>query len=347
MMTTSCSSVKQCCPHHALCNTCHSSNSAKGASHGSFVFMQVEALLYPRCRLTCAVSAIMHTDKGAVSLQTLLGYSIQLHDASYMQQELETLVAAINRHLSHVNQAPVSLQNDSHPSVFATTVLSGNIAMKAAEQDALLCEQQDAVRAVNFPLGGNWVSIDKIDATTARLSTVSLSPMHAFVASETLNSGRDVSVPTMRARFLCLLVPNVCHISMLYATVMFIVAYWAVMFAYSSVGSSRMYTNVLPYWCLALYLCMWGADMLGSSVRAVAGLEISPDGRFWKIERSLTSPPFQNGAPLERYAMWWTRVVAEGSMDDLQGCEVGTSHRENQSCLESSACVMLLSPVVA
>jgi hypothetical protein len=177
-------------------------------------FLQAGALLYPPCRRKCSASAELHTAKGAVSLHDLLGYrvwafvrdTVNSENLSFMQQDLETLVATINRHLSHVNQAPVSLQNDSHPSVLTTTVRRRKFAMKAADQDSLLREQQHEVRAVNFPLRGRWVSTDKVDASTARLSTVSLSPMHASAASKTPDS-RDVSVPTMRARFLCCHVP--------------------------------------------------------------------------------------------------------------------------------------------
>jgi hypothetical protein len=125
-----------------------------------------------------------------------------------------------------------------------------------------------------------------------------------------------------------------------------VVTYWAILYAHPFVEGSCTYMQVLPYWLLALELCMHGAAMLSLSVRAVASLEISPDGRFWMIERSLTSSPFQKGAPLESYALWWTRVVAEGSTDDCQGCEVGTSLHKKPCCPDRFACVMLMYPVV-
>jgi hypothetical protein len=296
------------------------------------VHLQILALFAPPRRQTCPVSAAIVTDKGSVPLQSLLGYHAQIHDASYWQQELETLVAAINRHLSDVNQAPVSLQNEAQPCFLTADWLVNNVPWKGSEYETLWNGYEEAVRTVNFSREGRWVSNECVVACDVQLSGVSLSSMHALAASEASDSGRGVSVPTMRARFLCWHLPNACLHRMFYPSVMIIlsvissITYWALMYALGSGEVYCTYTNLFPYCFIAVVVCTHGAAALGMSVRAVASVEISPDGKFWKVERSLTRPPFQQGAPLESFALWWTRVVAEGSTEDLHGCEVGASN---------------------
>jgi hypothetical protein len=206
--------------------------------------------------------------------------------------------------------------------VFSTTAPKRGFATKAAEHDALLCEQEDAVRAVNFPLSGRWVSTECMDASTARLSTVSLSSLHAFAGPETSNSGRDVSVPTMRARFLCWHVPEACFkvLASMFVDTMFIAS--ILLGTHPDFGFTCAYTIVVPCCLVAVALAAQAASIILASVLGVATVEISADGRFWKVERSLTSPPFRLMAPLDSCVLWRTRVVAEGSTDDLQGCEV-------------------------
>jgi hypothetical protein len=296
------------------------------------VHLQIVALFASPRRQTCPVSAAILTDKGSIPLLSLLGYHAQIHDASYWQQELDTLVATINRHLSDVNQAPVTPQNDAQPDFLIADLVVYNLPWKGSEYETLWNGYEEVVRTVNFSREGRWVSIECMDAREVQLSAVSLSSMHALAASEASDSGRGVSVPTMRARFLCWHLPNACLHRMFYPSVMIIlivisiITFWALMFALQSGDVFCTSQNLFPYCLVAGAVCVHGAAVLGMSVRAVASVEISPDGKFWKVERSLTRPPFQQGAPLESYALWWTRVVAEGSTEDLQGCEVGASN---------------------
>jgi hypothetical protein len=298
--------------------------------------LQMVVNSYPPRRLACtvitpvttcfsSVAAVLRTSEGSVSLDALLGHMIHRQDAAFVQQEYETLVATINRHLTAVLGEPVAIQNDTHPSVFAAVSGKRKLKLAEVEHDAMLTHQQDAVRAVNFEVNGRWCSSDCPHFTAARNTKVSLSNVHACM--DDVSTVQDRSKSTAHVDFLChhKLIPVVGGL-----------VYWVTIVGLATVLFKPSYPQSTAS-CMpeVLWQCMLIALLFASlagfylvmNLKLVVRVEVSLSRRQWKVQKYLASPPLHlisvwRGMPLHTFIHRCTFVVAEGSTEDLMGCEV-------------------------
>lgn len=300
--------------------------------------MQIVAKAYPPKRLGCSsitgcspkvggVTAVLHTAEGSLPLDVLLGHLIHVHDASFIQQNFETLVATINRHLSAVHGAPATTQNDVHPSPLATISAKGKFPMSVDQHNELLSQQKDAIRAVNFQQGGSWRSSDALDASTARTTKVTVHPMHAYMTGGANHAMHDGSKDAMHVKFLGVHVPTTCMCVLALILISEGAVILSILPSHADKQGSCMHAVIWQCMLLLFAVVSGWAFAVAGHMRRVVCMEVSPCGSFWKIQRSVASPPLNTvsmwkSAPLDSYIMRWTGVVVEGSTADLSGCEV-------------------------
>ena len=271
-----------------------------------------------------------HTSKGALPLAWLLGPYFYPRDASFVQQEYETLVATINRHLSAVQTTPVAIDNDAQPSVFTNIApRSKKSRLTQNEHDALLKEQRIAVHTANFRRGDRWLSTGSVDASSVR-------PVVAYVSGDPLD---DVTNTTTEILFTSSISAGVG--ALVWVLPGLVLAVLPVLFVYIALKlwiawmTEEADSDVLALmWRAMLLLLLIGVvvalSVLETNVRSVVRMEVSPSRRYWKVQRSLGRPVMRqcsgaklgSFANLKDYVMCWTQTVAQGSLDELLGCEV-------------------------
>ena len=320
--------------------------------------LQIVAKSYPPKRLGCSsitgcspkvsgISAVLHTAAGSLPLDVVLGHLVHVHDASFIQQDFETLVATINRHISAVDEAPVAIHNDVHPSPFASISARGKFPMSVEQHNALLTQQNSAVLSVNFQRGGIWVSSDSLDASTARLTKVSVHPMHAYMTGSDVDAMHDSNKGTMHVKFLGIHAPTTCMIALCLLVVAEGAMFLIILPSHPDAHGSCMHAMIWQFMLLLAAECIVVVMAVLVHMRRVVCMEVSPCGRFWKLQRSVASPPLNilsmwKFAPLESYIMRWTQIVAEGFTDDLRGCEVCFQLPACFSCSACFECVVCL-----
>lgn len=286
-------------------------------------------------------TALLLTSEGAFPLDTLFGF-LYRQNVGLLQQEHETLVAAINNHVATFSGSPPPLAalNDVHASVFSRIAvwIWGRTAVSVPQHLELLSQQERAVHIANCKGDdGRWVACDSVSSqslssngtcgsgsfSTARMSIARSSP-ESESGSTLVSQFLAVNWLWMSALYI-LMIPLALLMIVL---VMLLIA--AVILATVTLGwfqhnacAIEIMTIIMMYAVIIAVSVL--IDRTAARVHHVVSVERS--GSSWKLRRALGWPPVRldwkpRSTPLRDYVWLFSATVMEGSMHELLGCEV-------------------------
>lgn len=262
------------------------------------------AHLLPCISLRGQPTAVLRTSEGTLPLSCLLGRTWCSEDQDFLHQECSTLVALINRHLDlKVSHAatnldyPEAMKFSTEPSLG-----DGNVQSRTGSKES-------AVHA-----RGKHSLASLIRLTTVKVGQNPYSTGCCTDDSIHLQFLRSCGMFGCFMAFLCVFIAELCAISAFEASFPA---------ARGSCMQTIVFDSILFSFALLFLLCL----SVVLRMKTIVSVEVSASGEFWKVHRALACPPLRDWSlwshqPLSMYVTRWTTVVAEGSLEQLRGCEV-------------------------